>query len=190
MSDGNRMGAEKTEEVLTWSADLDIPTVSLWALSTDNLARPVTDVAGILEVIEVKMAEWIQGGLAQRLGMRIRSLGLLELLPPSALEALRTAEAAKRHHERRLRNVAVGYRGWQEIADAVKGAPRDCRSRGDRPDEILESRTPGTGDKYRYTELSAPAPALRSLIALLASGRVPSGGSSRFQALAAFASAA
>jgi hypothetical protein len=44
------------------------------------------------------MAEWIQGGLAQRLGMRIRSLGLLELLPPSALEALRTAEAAKRHH--------------------------------------------------------------------------------------------
>jgi short-chain Z-isoprenyl diphosphate synthase len=43
------MGAEKTEEVLTWSADLDIPTVTMWALSTDNLARPVADVAGILE---------------------------------------------------------------------------------------------------------------------------------------------
>jgi short-chain Z-isoprenyl diphosphate synthase len=72
LSDGNRMGAEKTEEVLTWSADLDIPTVSLWALSTDNVAWPVADVAGILEVIEVTMAERIQGGLAQRLGMRIR----------------------------------------------------------------------------------------------------------------------
>jgi len=34
------MGAEKTEEVLTWSADLDNPTVTLWAVSTDSLARP------------------------------------------------------------------------------------------------------------------------------------------------------
>jgi len=51
--------------------------VTLWALSTDNLARPVADVADILEVIEAKMAEWIQGGLAQRLGMRIRPIGLL-----------------------------------------------------------------------------------------------------------------
>ncbi len=100
---------EKTEGALTWSADLDIPTVTLWALSTDNLARPVADVADILEVIEAKMAEWIQGGLAQRLRMRIRSLGLLELLLRSAVEALRTAEAATRHHERRLLNVAVGY---------------------------------------------------------------------------------
>jgi undecaprenyl diphosphate synthase len=91
------MGAEKTGEVLTWSADLDIPTVTLWPLSTDNLARHVADVADILEVIEAKMAEWIQGGLAQRLGMRIRSLSLLGLLPSSALEALRTAEAATRH---------------------------------------------------------------------------------------------
>ena len=80
MSDGYRIGAEKTEEVLIWCADLDIPTVTLWALSTDNLTRPVNDVADILEVIEAKMAEWIQGGLAQRLGMRIRPIGLLELL--------------------------------------------------------------------------------------------------------------
>jgi len=85
LSDGYRIGAEKTEEVLTWCADLDIPTVTLWALSTDNLARPVADVADILEVIEAKMTEWIQSGLAQRLGMRIRPIGLLELLPPSAL---------------------------------------------------------------------------------------------------------
>jgi len=151
LADGYRIGAEKTEEVLMWCAELDIPTVTLWALSTDNLARPAADVADILEVIETKMAEWIQGGLAQRLGMRIRLIGLLELLPPAALEALRTAEVATRHHDRRLLNVAVGYGGRQEIVDAVKGHLRDCWSRGDGPDEILESLTPGTVDKYLYT---------------------------------------
>ena len=76
LSEGNRTGAEKTEEVLTWSADLDIPTVTLWPLSTDNLAGPVADDADILEVIEVTMAERIQGGLAQRLGMRILNVAV------------------------------------------------------------------------------------------------------------------
>ena len=141
LSQGYRIGAEKTEEVLMWCADLDIPTVTLWALSTDNLARPVADVADILQVIEEKVAQWVQGGLARRLGMRIRPIGLLELLPHSALKALRTAEAATRHHDQRLLNVAVGYGGRQEIVDAVKGHLRDCLSRGDRRD----SRFPDPG---------------------------------------------
>jgi len=151
LSEGYRIGAEKTEEVLRWCAELDIPTVTLWALSTDNLARPADDVADILRVIEEKMAEWIHGGLAQRLGMRIRPIGLLDRLPGSALKALRTAEAATRHHEKRLLNIAVGYGGREEIVDAVKGHLRDCWSRGDRADEILESLTPDAVDKYLYT---------------------------------------
>lgn len=151
LAQGYRMGAEKTEEVLGWCADLDIPTVTLWALSTDNLSRPADEVAEILEVIADKMAEWVEGGLARRLGMRIRPIGLLELLPAPALHALRTAEAATRHHDRRLLNVAVGYGGREEIVEAVKGHLRDCFSRGDGPDEILETLTPGTVDKYLYT---------------------------------------
>jgi short-chain Z-isoprenyl diphosphate synthase len=151
LAQGYRMGAEKTEEVLGWCADLDIPTVTLWALSTDNLSRPADEVAEILEVIADKMAEWVEGGLARRLGMRIRPIGLLELLPAPALRALRAAEAATRHHDRRLLNVAVGYGGREEIVEAVKGHLRDCFSRGDGPDEILETLTPGTVDKYLYT---------------------------------------
>ena len=151
LAHGYRMGAEKTEEVLGWCADLDIPTVTLWALSTDNLARPAREVAEILEVIGTKLAEWVEGGLAERLGMRIRPIGLLELLPARALQALRAAEAATRHHDRRLLNVAVGYGGREEIVEAVKGHLRDCFSRGDGPDEILDSLTPGTVDKYLYT---------------------------------------
>ena len=58
------------------TADLDIPTVTLWPLSADNLARPVADDADILEVIEARMAEWIQGGLAQRLEMRILNVAV------------------------------------------------------------------------------------------------------------------
>ena len=128
--------------------ELNILPVTLWALSTDDLARPAADVADVLEVIEATMAQWIQGGLAQRLGIQIPPIGLLELLPPSALEALPHSQAATRRHDQRLLNVAVGYGGRQEIV--VKGRLRDCWS-GRSPRRFLESLTPGTVDKYLYT---------------------------------------
>jgi len=37
--EGYRLGADKAREVLTWCAELGVPMVSLWWLSTENLAR-------------------------------------------------------------------------------------------------------------------------------------------------------
>ncbi len=151
LAEGYQLGAEKTEEVLAWCAELGISTVTLWWLSTENLARQPDEVADVLRVIEGKMAEWVKGGLVRRLAMRVRPIGLLELLPASALNALRAAEAATRHHDRMLLNVAVGYGGRQEIVDAVKGYLRDGFERGIPPDEILGGLTPDAVDKYLYT---------------------------------------
>jgi short-chain Z-isoprenyl diphosphate synthase len=119
--EGYRLGAAKAEEVLTWCAELKIPMLSLWWLSTENLAREPDEVAAVLGVIEEKMADWIRGGLTERLGIRIRPIGKLELLPASALRALQGAETATQHHDRMLLNVGVGYGGRQEIIDAVEG---------------------------------------------------------------------
>ncbi len=151
LAEGYRMGAEKTEEVLAWCAELGIQTVTLWWLSTENLARQPEEVADVLQVIEEKMAEWVAGGLVRRIGMRVRPIGLLDLLPAGTLNALRAAESATRQNERMLLNVAVGYGGRQEIVDAVKGYLRDCFERKDRPDEILRTLTPDAVDKYLYT---------------------------------------
>jgi short-chain Z-isoprenyl diphosphate synthase len=149
--EGYRRGAEKTEEVLAWCSELGVSTVTLWWLSTENLARQPDEVNDVLRVIEEKMAEWIRGGLVQRLGMRVRPIGLLDLLPAGTLDALRAAEGATRGHDRMLLNVAVGYGGRQEIVDAVKGHLRDCFARGERPEEILGGLTPEAVDKYLYT---------------------------------------
>jgi short-chain Z-isoprenyl diphosphate synthase len=108
--EGYQRGATKTEDVLAWCAELKIPTVSLWWLSTENLAREPDDVAAVLAVIEEKMADWIHGGLTERLGIRIRPIGKLELLPPSSLRALQGAETATQHYDRMLLNVGGGVR--------------------------------------------------------------------------------
>ncbi len=148
---GYRLGAAKAEEVLAWCTQLGIPMVTLWWLSPENLSREPDDVAAVLEVIERKLPEWANGGLTDRLGIRIRPIGQLELLPASVREALRSAESATRHHDRLLLNVGVGYGGRQEIIDAVKSYLHDGFMRGDPPAAILHGLTPDAVGKYLYT---------------------------------------
>ncbi len=150
-SAGYARGAAKAEEVLTWCAELEIPMVTLWWLSTENMCRDPDEVGAVLDVIETKMGEWIAGGLLRRLGIRIRSIGQLDLLPVAALEVLRQAEEATQHHGRMLLNVGVGYGGRQEILDAFRGYLRDRFDRGDTLEAILENLTPDTIAKYLYT---------------------------------------
>src|SRR5579859_7626958 len=49
------VGANKLDDLLTWCVDLGIPAVTLWVLSTHNLARDPQEVSGILAAIETKL---------------------------------------------------------------------------------------------------------------------------------------
>ena len=150
-SKGYRLGAIKTEEVLTWCAQLRIPMVTLWWLSTDNLSRDVVDVSAVLDVIEDKIPEWVQGGFTARLGMRIRPIGKLDLLPDSLLRVLQRAASATDHHDRLLVNVGVGYGGRQEIIDAVRSYLHESFGRQASPEDILEGITADSLAKHLYT---------------------------------------
>ena len=149
--EGYLLGATKTEEVLTWCAALDIPVVTLWWLSTENLTREPDEVATILRVIEEKMAEWMQGSFVQQLRIRVRPIGKLELLPASTLQALQSIDSATQHYNRMLLNVGVGYGGRQEIADAARRYLQERFMRRDSPEEILRELTPEALDKFLYT---------------------------------------
>src|SRR5262250_3200880 len=49
------VGADKLDDLLTWCVELKIPAVTLWVLSTDNLARKPHEVSGMLAAIETKL---------------------------------------------------------------------------------------------------------------------------------------
>ena len=148
---GYRLGAAKAEEVITWCAQLEIPMVTLWLLSTENLNRQADDVAAVLEVIEATIPEWLRRGLMERLGIRMRPIGKLGLLPITLQRTLQAAESATRHHDRLLLNIGVGYGGRQEIIDAVKGYLHDSFMRRDPPENILQGLDADAVAKYLYT---------------------------------------
>jgi len=148
---GYRRGAAKAEEVLSWCRDLQIPMVTLWWLSTENLGRDPEDVGAVLDVIDSTVPEWTRSGFTTQLGIRIRAIGQLELLPDAVQRTLREAESATRQNDRLLLNVGVGYGGRQEIIDAVRSYLHDSFLRRDQPEETLHGLTVDAVAKYLYT---------------------------------------
>jgi len=94
--EGHRLGAKKLEEVLTWCEELNIRMVSIWILSTENLQRPLEELAGLLQLIENRLRDAAHDPKTHTKRMRIRAIGKLELLPESLRDAIREAEEATR----------------------------------------------------------------------------------------------
>ncbi|SFP37432.1 short-chain Z-isoprenyl diphosphate synthase [Amycolatopsis arida] len=116
VSDGHRVGAKKIADFLSWCREADVEIVTLWLLSTDNLRRASDEVSALLEIIPDVVDELALPGNPWRL----RIVGALDLLPEET--AARLTAAARRTEDRDGMevNVAVGYGGRQEIADAVR----------------------------------------------------------------------
>ncbi len=112
---GHRAGAAKIAEFLDWCAEVGVEVVTLWMLSTDNLARPDEELDHLLTIIEDTVA-----ALAETGTWRIHHVGSKEALPERTRAELGAAEAATAQVAGMLVNVAVGYGGRQELVDAMR----------------------------------------------------------------------
>jgi len=114
-SRGWRAGADKVDEVLGWCDEVGVEVVTLWLLSTDNLGRPEAEVKPLLTIIENLVEQ-----LAATRRWRVNPVGALDLLPDHTARVLKDAAAATTDVTGLHVNVAVGYGGRREIADAVR----------------------------------------------------------------------
>jgi short-chain Z-isoprenyl diphosphate synthase len=112
---GHRAGAANISPLLGWCDELGIEVVTLWLLSTDNLNRSPEELAPLIETIEDVVLDLAEAGR-----WRLNPVGALDLLPDATARVLKEGAAATRDVDGILVNVAVGYGGRQEIADAVR----------------------------------------------------------------------
>jgi short-chain Z-isoprenyl diphosphate synthase len=114
-----RTGMAKLGELLAWSAQLQLPAVTAWVLSTDNLHRPQEELDPYFDVL-IELLDDLPR-LASRLGCSVRVIGSLELLPERLSEAAARAETAATGAQPTWHfNLALGYGGRDEIVDACK----------------------------------------------------------------------
>ncbi|QCX26687.1 isoprenyl transferase [Nocardioides jishulii] len=131
---GYRAGADNIQPFLGWCEEVGVEVVTLWLLSTDNLNRPPEQLAGLLTVIEGAVES-----LAATGRWRVHPVGALDLLPAETAEKLKAADEATRDVDGLLVNIAVGYGGRREIADAVRSLLLDQNSKGATLEQLAET---------------------------------------------------
>ncbi|HEY9472598.1 MAG TPA: isoprenyl transferase [Mycobacteriales bacterium] len=134
VSHGYRRGADKIEDLLRWCAETRIEVVTLWLLSTDNLSRPNSEVGPLLHIIEQVSTDLSAQGKPWRLKM----VGALDLLPVETAHILKAAEERSVDRTGMTVNIAVGYGGRREIADAVRSLLLEQADQGTSIEELAE----------------------------------------------------
>lgn len=117
---GHDLGAHKAYEVLEWCLEVGIPHLTIWVFSTDNKGRDAEEVGHLLELFAQEAARMLHDPRIHKNRVRIRMIGAVQEFPPKVREALLNLERATEQYDGMLLNVAIGYGGREEIAEAVR----------------------------------------------------------------------
>jgi short-chain Z-isoprenyl diphosphate synthase len=145
---GHRAGAAKMVEFLRWCDELGIRVVTIYLLSTDNLGgRPSEELQQLFEIIGDLATD-----LAEEGDWRIQHVGTTEGLPVSLVDRLRAAQANTASNSGLHVNLAIGYGGRREIADAMRSIVRTHGDGGGTIDDLAEILTPELIGEHLYTQ--------------------------------------
>ncbi|GAB35489.1 isoprenyl transferase [Gordonia otitidis] len=148
VSHGHRVGAQRIAEMLEWCAELGIETVTIYLLSTENLQRASDELDALMEIVPDIVDE-----IATPDGhWRVRIVGTLDQLPEAAAARLRRAAERTLTRSGMNVNVAVGYGGRQEIADAVRALLVEKADEGATVQELVDAVTVEAIDENLYTK--------------------------------------
>lgn len=144
---GYQAGSDKLKEFVEWCDEVGIKVVTVWVLSTDNLARSNSaEVAPLLEEIEQLVVDLAAAG-----DWRVQTVGDLDLLPSGMAERLRKAAASTQGRTGMHVNVAVSYGGRHELRDAVRSLLAAEAAKGTSLDDLARTLDIDQISEHLYT---------------------------------------
>jgi short-chain Z-isoprenyl diphosphate synthase len=144
---GHAAGASKIFEFLDWCDDLGIRNTTLYMLSTDNLVKRSNDeLTELLKIIGEVATE-----MANRKRWVVRLAGNRDALPADLRAVIESAENATAGLDKPTVNLAVGYSGRTEIADAVKSILKQHLDKGESLEQVAAALSPELIAEHLYT---------------------------------------
>jgi short-chain Z-isoprenyl diphosphate synthase len=132
--EGHQAGADKIADLLAWCSEAGVEVVTLWLLSTDNLARPSAELDGLLRIITNVVADLSSEGKP----WQVNVVGALDLLPPETAAALKESAERTAGRPGLVVNAAICYGGRREIADAVRSLLQAHAAEGRSLEEVTD----------------------------------------------------
>lgn len=138
---GHRAGAENVRRIAEACRDYGVKMLTLYAFSTENWARPLEEVRGLMTLLSEAIERELDN--LRKNGVRLRHLGSLDDLPPHLQNKIRHAVEMTADNDQWSLNVALNYGGRREIVEAV----RRMMQEGLAPEQVTEQ----TLSHYLYT---------------------------------------
>jgi short-chain Z-isoprenyl diphosphate synthase len=169
---GHRHGADKLDELLRWCGTLGIDEVTVWALSTENLARRSSELSALVEVLAEKLHGFAGGGGDPT--VRVRVFGRIDALPARLAAAARRAQEETAGRTGVCLNIALGYSGRDELVDAARAVVRSLAAEGVPADRMPDLIDAAAIARHLYTaEHSDPDLIIRTSGEMRLSGFLP-----------------
>ncbi len=146
-AEGHKAGADHIADLLEWCRGLGIGMVTLWLLSTDNLRREDEEVSSLLTIITDVVDDLAAPGQQWKL----RIVGSMDVLPLEMATRLQAAELRTADRTGLEVNIAVGYGGRQEIADAVRSLLKTKADAGESLRDVIDDLDVDAIGDHLYT---------------------------------------
>ena len=118
VEEGHRAGADAVKARLRDAVDLGLRELTVYSFSTENWARPIEEVAALMEMFSERiLAETPE---LHDEGVRMRFIGRRTGVAQELLDQMRWAEEKTAANERITLYVAFNYGGRAEIIDAAR----------------------------------------------------------------------
>lgn len=131
---GYRVGMDKFVEFLGWAEELEIPAVTCWLLSKENLNRSAEELEPYYDVL-IELFDRIPAAVAEP--VTVRFIGSLAELPPRLFAATQRLQTTCSSGQRRV-TIALAYGGRQEIVDAARDLVAKLAAEGIPADEMAD----------------------------------------------------
>ena len=130
---GHKKGAEVFKDIIRYCNELEIASVTFYAFSTENWARPLEEVNGIMKLFGEYL---IMAYDYQKENNRVVFLGARTALAPRFQEQVNDIETKTKDNTGTILNVAVNYAGRQEIVRAAQRCAARAAAGEIRPEDI------------------------------------------------------
>ena len=118
---GHKKGKEKLEQVMDWVLDLEIPYLSVYALSTENIKeRSSEELKSLYALYCNGLNEMAEDPKIHNMKVKVQVVGRLEMLPDDVRNAISNIEEKTAKYSNFLFTVCLAYGGREEIVDAVR----------------------------------------------------------------------
>lgn len=133
---GHRNGVKAVREVTEGCAELGVQYLTLYAFSTENWKRPLTEVNALMTLLVETIKNEIK--TLNENSIRLQAIGDISKLPEKSFKALLDAIENTRQNSRMTLVLALNYSAKWEIVEAARTLARKAQAGEILPESIDE----------------------------------------------------